>query len=114
MDELARRHLQAVDRFIASLAPQQRELAKVEALRIDQLTPYQQSLADEMERTTPKGLTPAQAKEYTKLATLEENREHSQKEFQRGWEEGGKQISKLKWMGFAIGCCIAILILLRC
>jgi hypothetical protein len=114
MDELARKHLQAVDRFIASLTPQQRELAKVDALRIDQLTPYQQSLAGEMERTTPKGLTPAQAKEYTRLATLEENREHSQKEFQRGWEEGGKQLNELKWTAFAIGCSIAILILLHC
>jgi len=114
MDELARRHLQAVDRFIASLTPQQKELAKVYALQIDSLTPYQQSLADEMERTTPKGLTPAQAKEYTRLATLEENRERSQEEFQRGWREADNQVNKLKWTCFAIGCCIAILILLRC
>jgi len=114
MDELARRHLQAVDNFIASLTPQQRELAKVGALRADQYTPHQQSLAEEVSRTTPQGLTPAQAIEYTRRCQEEENREHSQKEFQRGWEEGGKQVNKLKWMAFAIGCCIAILILLHC
>ena len=99
MDELARGHLRAVDNFLASLTPQQRELAKVRTLRPNELTSHQQSLANETERTTPKGLTPAQAEQYTLQATLEENREHSQKEFQRG-------------TAFGIGCCIAILILL--
>jgi hypothetical protein len=108
MDELARRHLQAVDRFIASLTPQQRELAKVRALQIDQLTPYQQSLAAEME--VP-GMTPAQAEEYTRLSTLEENREHFQNGFQRGWEHADKQVNKLWWTGLALGCGVAILIL---
>jgi|ERR1039458_9550535 hypothetical protein len=112
MDELARRHLQAVDNFIASLTPQQRELVKVGALRDDQCTPHQQSLADEMVRTTPRGLTPAQATEYTRRCQEEETREHCQKEFQRGWEEGGKQVNMAKWIAFAFGCCIAILILL--
>ncbi len=112
MDELGRRHLQAVDNFVASLTPEQRALVRVNALRGDQLTPYQQSLADEMDRTTPKGMTPAQATEWTRQLTVEENIEHSQKEFQRGWEEGGKQINKLKWTAFAIGCCIAILFVL--
>ena len=112
MDELARGHLRAVDNFLASLTPQQRELAKVRTLRPNELTSHQQSLANETERTTPKGLTPAQAEQYTLQATLEENREHSQKEFQRGWEEGGKHINIVKWTAFGIGCCIAILILL--
>ena len=112
MDELARRHLQAVDNFIASLTPQQRELAKVYALRDGQLTPHQQSLAEEMSRTTPQGLTPAQAMEYTRLCTEEENRERFQEGFQRGWEEGGKQVNMAKWIAFAFGCCIAIFILL--
>src|ERR1035441_2213011 len=104
MDELARRHLQAVDNFIASLTPQQRELAKVYALRDGQLTPHQQSLAEEMSRTTPQGLTPAQAMEYTRLCTEEENRERFQEGFQRGWEEGGKQVNMAKWIAFAFGC----------
>lgn len=112
MDELARRHLQAVDNFIASLTPQQRELAKVGALRAEQCTPHQQTLAEEMSGTAPQGLTPAQATEYTRQCTLEENRERFQEGFRRGSEEGDKQANKLKWTAFAIGCCIAILILL--
>jgi hypothetical protein len=64
---------------------------------------------------TPQGLTPAQATECTRLCTVEENKERFQQGFQRGWEEGDKQINTLKWMAFAIGCCIAILLLLlRC
>jgi hypothetical protein len=55
MDDLTRRHLQAVDRFIASLTPEQRALAKVKALRADQCTTYQQSLAEDIARTTPQG-----------------------------------------------------------
>jgi len=113
MDELGRRHLQAVDNFIASLTPEQRALARVNALRDDQCTPCQQSLAEEMSRTTPEGMTPAQAMEWTRQLTVEENGERFQQGFQRGWEEGGKQINKLKWTAFAIGCCIAILILLH-
>jgi hypothetical protein len=115
MDELGGRRLQACDRFIASLTPQQQALMKVGALRGDQLTPDQKSLAEEMGRTVPEGMTPEQASEWTRLLTLEENRERFQEGFQRGWEDGGREINKLKWMGFAIGCCIAILILLsRC
>jgi hypothetical protein len=112
MDELGRRHLQAVDRFIASLTPEQRALARVNALRVDQCTPYQQSLAEEMGRTVPEGMTPAQASEWTRQLTLEENRERFQDGFQRGWNDADKQVNKLKWMAFAVGCCIAILILL--
>jgi hypothetical protein len=115
MDELTRRHLQAVDRFIASLTPEQRALVKVNALRADQCTPYQQSLAEDMARTTPEGMTQAQAQEWTRLSTLEENRERFQEGFQRGWHDADKQANKLKWIGLGIGCCIAILILLaRC
>ena len=115
MDELGRRHLQAIDRFIASLTPYQRELAKVNALKADQLTPYQKNLAEEIDRTTPKEMNPAQAMEWTRQLTVEENNERFQEGFQRGWEEGGKQISKVKWTAFGVGCCIAILILLsRC
>jgi flagellar biosynthesis/type III secretory pathway protein FliH len=113
MDELTRRNNQATDRLIASLTPQQRALAKVGALRADQLTPYQQSLAAEIK--VPEGMTAAQAREYGRLSTLEENRERFQEGFQRGWEDADKQANKLKWMGLGIGCCIAILIVLaRC
>jgi flagellar biosynthesis/type III secretory pathway protein FliH len=115
MDELGRRRLQAVDRFIASLTPEQQALMTVGALRENRLTPHQKSLAEEMGRTVPEGMTPEQASEWTRQLTLEENRERFQQGFQRGWEDGGTQIRKLKWIGFAIGCCIAILILLaRC
>jgi hypothetical protein len=112
MDELTRRHLQAVDRFIASLTPEQRALARVNALRVDQCTPYQQGLAEDIARTTPEGLTPAQAQEYTRLSTLEENRERFQEGWERGQRDADEQTNKLKWMGLGIGCCIAILILL--
>ena len=114
MDELTRRHLQAVDRFIASLTPQQRALARVGALRADQLTPYQQGLAEENSRTAPEGLTGAQQVEFTRQATVEENRERFQEGFQRGWRDADKQANKVIWTCFALGCCIAVLILLRC
>jgi|HubBroStandDraft_4_1064222.scaffolds.fasta_scaffold968266_2 hypothetical protein len=115
MDELGRRHLQAVDRFIASLTPEQRALARVNALRDNQCTPYQQSLAEEMSRTTPEGMTPAQAMEWTRQLTVEENKERFQEGFQRGWRDADKQANNLWWIGLAVGCCIAILILLaRC
>jgi hypothetical protein len=89
MDELSRRNNQAADRFIASLTPQQRALAKVGALRADQLTPYQQSLAAEIK--VPEGMTQAQASEYGRLSTVEENRERFQEGFQRGWRDADKQ-----------------------
>jgi hypothetical protein len=115
MDELGRRHLQAVDRFIASLTPEQQALAKVGALRDNQLTPPQKGLAEEMNRTVPEGMNPAQAIEWTRQLTLEENRERFQEGFQRGWTDTDNQISQVKWIAFGIGCCIAILILLaRC
>jgi len=99
MDELARRNNQAADRFIASLTPQQRALAKVGALRADQLTPYQQSLAAEIK--VPEGMSQAQASEYGRLSTVEENRERFQEGFQRGWKDADKQSNKLVWTCFA-------------
>jgi hypothetical protein len=112
VDELTRRNNQAADRFITSLTPQQRALAKVGALRADQLTPYQQSLAAEIK--VPEGMTQAQASEYGRLSTVEENRERFPEGFQRGWRDADKQSNKLVWTCFALGCCIAVLILLRC
>jgi hypothetical protein len=113
MDELTRRNNQAADRFIASLTPQQRALLKVGALRADQITPYQQSLAGEIK--IPEGMTPTQAAEYGRLSTLEENRERFQEGFARGWRDADKHANKLIWTCFALGSSIAILILLlRC
>ncbi|MGA9640440.1 MAG: hypothetical protein WBQ72_03530 [Terriglobales bacterium] len=106
MDELGRGRLQAVDRFIASLTPQQQALMKVGALGENQLTPHQKSLAEEMGRTVPEGMTPEQASEWTRQLTLGENRERFQEGFQRGWGHADKQANKLKWMGLGIGCCI--------
>ena len=112
MDELTRTNNQAADRFIASLTPQQRALLKVGALRTDQLNPDQQSLAAEIK--IPEGMTRTQAAEYGRLSTLEENRERFQEGFRRGWRDADKQANKLIWTCFGLGCCIAILILLRC
>ena len=113
MDELTRRNNQAADRLMASLTPEQRALAKVGALRADQLTPHQRSLAAEVK--IPEGMTPAQAREYGRLSTLEENREQFQEGFQRGWRDADRRANKLYWMYLAIGCGIAILFLLhRC
>jgi hypothetical protein len=110
MDELTRRNMQACDRVIATLTPQQRALAKVGALRASHLTPYQQSLAAGI--ALPEGMTTAQAREYGRLSTLEENRERFQDDFQRVWEDGGTLAKTLIWTFFALGCGIAILILL--
>jgi hypothetical protein len=112
MDELTRRNNQAADRFIASLTPQQRALAKVGALRADQLTPYQRTLAAGIK--VPEGMTPTQAAEYGKLSTVEENRERFQEGFQKGWRDADRRANKLIWVCFALGCCIAVLILFRC
>jgi hypothetical protein len=112
MDELTRRNNQAADRFIASLTPQQRALAKVGALRADQLTPYQQSLA--LEIKAPEGMTPTQAAECGRLSRVEENEERFQEGFQRGRRDADKQANNLKWICLALGCCIALLMLLRC
>ncbi len=112
MDELTRRNNQAADNFIASLTPRQRALMKVGALKTNQLTPNQQSLASEI--NIPEEMTVAQAKEYGRLSTVEENRARFQEGFQRGVRDGEKQSNKLIWISFALGCCIALLILLRC
>ncbi len=113
MDELTRRNNQAADRLIAMLTPEQRALAKVGALRAEQLTPYQRSLAAEIK--VPEGMTPTQAREYGMLSTLEENRERFQEDFQRGWRDAGWRANKLFWMYLTFGCGIAILLLLlRC
>lgn len=115
MDELTRKYLQAVDRFNASLTPEQLALCRVNALRIEQCTPYQQGLAEEITRTLPKGMTPAQAAEVTRQVTLEENRERFREGWERGWRYADEQAKKRVWIGLAIGCCIAILMLLaRC
>jgi hypothetical protein len=84
----------------------------VGALKDDQLTPYQQRLAAAI--NVPEGMTQAQATEYGRLSTVEENRERFQEGFQRGWRDADKQSNKLVWTCFALGCCIAVLILLRC
>jgi hypothetical protein len=113
MDELTRRNNQAADRFMASLTDQQRALLKVGALRGDQLTAHQQSLAAEIK--IPEGMTPAQAVEYGRLSTLEENRERFQEGFQRGWRDADRRANRLFWMYLALGCFIAtLLISLRC
>lgn len=112
MDDLTRDYLHAVDRFIASLTPEQRALVKVSALRDDQCTPYQRELAGDIARATPKGMTLAQQSEWTRQITLEENRERFQEGWERGRREADAQAKKLWWIGLGIGCCIAILILL--
>jgi hypothetical protein len=113
MDELTRRNNQAADRLMATLTPEQRALAMVGALRADQLTPHQRGLAAEI--TIPEGMAPAQAREYGRLSTLEENREQFQESFRRGWEDADKQANKRFWMYLTFGCGIAILLLLlRC
>jgi hypothetical protein len=112
MDELTRKNNQAADKFLASLTPQQRALIKVGALRDEQLTPYQRSLAAEIK--IPEGMTPAQSSEYGRLSTVEENRERFQEGFQRGWRDADKQSNKVMWTCFALGCCIAVLVMLRC
>jgi hypothetical protein len=113
MDELSRNRLQQVDRFIASLTPEQQALLKVGATRALRLTPYQQSLAAAIE--TPEGMTEAQSVEFTRQTTLEDNRERFQEGWARGQRDADKRANTLVWMSFAIGCCIAILILLaRC
>jgi hypothetical protein len=113
MDELTRRNNQAADRLMASLTPEQRALVMVGALREDQLTPHQRSLAAEIK--IPEGMTVAQAREYGRLATLEENRERFQEGFRRGWEDADKRANKRFWIYLLFGCFIAILLLLsRC
>ena len=110
MDELTRRNNEAADRLVASLTPEQRALLKVGALRAETLTPHQQSLAAEIK--IPEGMTPAQAKEYGRLSTLEENREQFQEGFRRGWRDADKRANRLFWMYLAFGCGIAVLLLL--
>ncbi|HXM11615.1 MAG TPA: hypothetical protein VN946_16820 [Terriglobales bacterium] len=74
------------------------------------MTPYQKSLAEAIE--TPEGMTQEQSVEFTKQATLEDNRERFQEGWQAGLRDADKRANKLKWVGLGIGCCIAILILL--
>jgi hypothetical protein len=113
MDELTRKNNQAADRLMASLTPEQRALAMVGALRDDHLTPHQRSLAAEIK--IPEGMTVAQAREYGRLATLEENQERFQEGFRRGWKNADRRANKLFWMYLFFGCFIAILFLLsRC
>lgn len=116
MDELTRRTNAAADRFNASLSDRQRALLKAgvrDPLKI-QLTPSQQRLASELGELIPEGLAPDQVERLGYQNTVEENREIFQESFQRGWRDADKQVNKLKWIGLGIGCCIAIIILLRC
>ena len=115
MDELTRKYLEAIDRFNASLTPQQRALVRVNALRADQCTPYQRSLLEEVSRASPEGLTGAQQIEFTRQVTLEENRERFQEGWERGQRDADRRENKFRWIGLAVGCCIVILTLLaRC
>ena len=114
MDELTRKAHAAADRWIATLTPEQRALAKVGALKPEHMTPHQQKLCEEISNYIPKGMNTEQIREWGRITTLEENREKFQSEFRRGWNDADKQINKVKWICFALGCCIAILILLRC
>jgi hypothetical protein len=73
MDELSRKRLEQVDRFLASLTPEQKALMKagVRDEKVLQVTPLQKSLAAAID--SPAGMTRRESVEFTKQATLEEN-----------------------------------------